>query len=55
VVLDDTYLDKSLPPQAAQVIAVWWYNTPDHAGSRLFRERIEQGFPWDKLKALVDH
>ena len=55
VVLDESYLDTTLPPQAAQLIAVWWYNTPEYAGSRLFRERIEQGFPFGKLKAMVDH
>jgi hypothetical protein len=55
VVLDASYLDKALPPQAAQVITVWWYYSPEHAGSRFFKERIEQGFPFDELKAMVDH
>ncbi len=24
--------DQSLPPQAAQVITVWWHYSPEHAG-----------------------
>ncbi len=53
--LDETYIDKSLPLHAAQVIVVWWYNDAGYPGSRLFRERIEQDFPFEKLKAMVDH
>jgi hypothetical protein len=54
VVLDESYVNKSLPPHAAQVLVMYWYNDPVYAGSRLFRERVEQGFPFEKLKAMVD-
>ncbi len=54
VVLDESYRNAALPPQAAQVIVMYWYNDPEYAGSRSFRQGIEQGFPFDRLKALVD-
>ena len=54
VVLDESYRNASLPPQAAQVIVMYWYNDPEFAGSRSFRQGIEQGFPFDTLKGLVD-
>jgi len=54
VVLDEGYVDRSLGPHAAQVLVMYWYDDPGYAGSRLFRERIEQAFPFDKLKATVD-
>jgi hypothetical protein len=43
--LDNAYLDKSLPPHEAQVMTIWWCNTPEFAGSRPLRQRFKQDFP----------
>ena len=45
VVLDESYLDKALPPQAAQVITVWWYYSPEHAGVAVLQAEHREGLP----------
>jgi hypothetical protein len=54
VVLDESYRNKALPPQAAQVIVMYWYNDPEYAGSRSFRQSIENGFPFGELRPMLD-
>ena len=53
VIKDNTYMKKTLPAQAAQMILIRW-NSNGNTVSNDFLKKFETSFPFDKIQALTD-
>jgi hypothetical protein len=54
VVFDPAYFRKDLPPEAAQLIVLLWRWEERHLAADAWRRSLEQRFPLERLRAMVD-
>ncbi|HWJ90838.1 MAG TPA: hypothetical protein VNR87_06985 [Flavisolibacter sp.] len=53
VVLDPSYFEKQLPAYVSQLIVLKW-SWEENAAGRYYKKRIEENFPLDKLREMID-
>lgn len=54
VVIDEAYFNRALPVHAAQFLIFYWYYIKGSAGSLYLKKTLENKFPLEKLRAMID-
>ena len=53
VVIDPSYFNMQLPKYVPQIIMLYW-QWDNSAPAQNFKKQVEENFPIDKLKAMID-